>query len=73
MSLSTITNGTYEQLRHIPLTYNNESAEKSALSLVFDLRPEWEHLEGPIEISRFKDGITNNVGPLRADTHRDKH
>lgn len=62
MSPPTKSNGTHDQLRHFPLTYSNESSEKSALTLIYSLRPEWEHSEGPIEIVRFKDGITNTVG-----------
>jgi hypothetical protein len=64
MGSSEMTNGTHEQLRYIPLSYNNESSEESALTLVFTLRPIWEHLEGPVELIRFKDGITNTVGCL---------
>ena len=64
MSEPAESNGAHERLRYIPLSYNNEFSEKSALALVFSLRPEWEHLEGPIEIVRFKDGITNTVGFL---------
>jgi hypothetical protein len=69
MSPSSSPNGTHKELRHIPLAYNNESSEKSALTLIFSLQPKWEHLEGPVEIEKFKDGITNTVGflPIRVD------
>jgi ethanolamine kinase len=72
MSPHAIINGTQQQLRHIPLSYNKEFSEKSVLALVFSLRPEWEHLEGPIEIVGFKDGITNTVGFLPTRIHREK-
>jgi hypothetical protein len=65
MSRPAKTNGIHKQLRHIPLSYNNDLSEKSALALVFSLRPEWEHSEGTIEIVRFKDGITNTVGFIK--------
>lgn len=61
MSQSAESNGIHEPLRYIPLSYNNELSEKSALAIVFSLRPEWEHLDGPTEIERFKDGITNTL------------
>ena len=64
MGLPNMSNGTHEQLRYIPQSYDNESSEESALSLVFALRPAWKHLEGPMSIVRFKDGITNTVGCL---------
>ncbi len=71
MSPSAEGNGSHEQLRYISLSYDNECSEKSALALVFSLRPEWEHSEGPIEIVKFKDGITNTVGncklPMREE------
>lgn len=62
MGTSTRANGIHGTLRYVPLSYNNDSSEKSALTLAFSLRPQWEHLEGPTEIERFKDGITNTVG-----------
>lgn len=65
MSHSARPNGVHEQLRYVPLGYDNDCSEKSALALVFNLRPEWEHSEGPIEIVKFKDGITNTVGLLQ--------
>jgi ethanolamine kinase len=58
-------NGIHTQLHHIPLSYNNDFSEKSALTLIFSLRPEWEHSEGTLEIVRFKDGITNTVGFMK--------
>lgn len=64
-----MSNGTHEQLRYIPLSYNNDASEESARTLVFALRPAWEHGEGAIEIIRFKDGITNTVGLLPVQVH----
>lgn len=72
MTPSMMANGSHERFRYIPLSYNNECLEKSALTLVFSLRPEWEHSEGPIDIQRFKDGITNTVGPLSTDNRLEK-
>lgn len=65
MGQSAEPNGIHEQLRYISLSYDNDCSEKSALALVFSLRPDWEHSEGPIEIIKFKDGITNTVGYLQ--------
>lgn len=49
------------KLRYIPLSYNTADSEKSALRLVLSVHPEWEGSEGPIEFTRFTDGITNTV------------
>ena len=51
-----------DQLRFIPLTYNNADSHTSALRLVLSLLPDWEFGEGQIEFIRFTDGITNTVG-----------
>lgn len=50
-------------LHRIPLSYDNKNAEQSALELVFALDPSWRTDEGEIEITKFTDGITNNVCP----------
>lgn len=47
------------KVRFIPLTYNGEESQTSALRLVLALRPEWEG--GKIEFVRFTDGITNTL------------
>lgn len=72
MSPSTKPNGAHEQLHYIAMSYDNESSEKSALTLVFSIRPEWEHAEGLIDIERFKDGITNTVGFLPTHMHKER-
>lgn len=45
----------------IPLSYEHESSDASALKLVFALRPEWEKQHGSMDIIKFTDGITNTV------------
>jgi hypothetical protein len=62
MTASGLSQAKDEKFLEIPLSYQNECSEQSALALVFRLRPEWEHSDGAIEIVRFKDGITNTVG-----------
>lgn len=46
-------------VRFIPLSYNNNDSQSSALRLILTLLPEWEH--GKIEFVRFTDGITNTL------------
>lgn len=48
-------------LRHIPLTFDTTSPEKSSLQLVEQYSPEWKNDEGPIEFVRFTEGITNTL------------
>lgn len=48
-------------LRNIPLHYDHEDSEKSAMRLVLTLFPEWEKTKDTIEFVRFKDGITNTL------------
>ncbi|KAH8663030.1 kinase-like domain-containing protein [Tricladium varicosporioides] len=50
-----------EDVRFIPLTYNQAESQTSALRLILTLRPQWEHTEGKIEFIRFTDGITNTL------------
>jgi len=54
-------NGHSVPLRWIPLSYNNSESEESALRLVYAIEPKWREEEGQIEVTRFTDGITNNV------------
>jgi len=61
---STNNNGVADDLRYIPLSYNNVESQTSALLLIVALKPEWEHAEGKIEFVHFKDGITNTVQAL---------
>ncbi|CAD6503568.1 BgTH12-03228 [Blumeria graminis f. sp. triticale] len=46
-------------IRFIPLSYDPDKSQTSALRLVFALRPEWKG--GKIEFIRFTDGITNTL------------
>jgi ethanolamine kinase len=55
------TNGHPVPLRYIPLSYNNSESEDSALRLVYAIEPKWREEEGVVEITKFTDGITNNV------------
>jgi len=55
------TNGHPVPLRYIPLSYNHSESEDSALRLVYAIEPKWREEEGVVEITKFTDGITNNV------------
>lgn len=48
-------------IRYIPLTFDNANIDTSARELVLALAPEWVESEGPIELKRFTDGITNTL------------
>lgn len=61
MSANGHSNGVTEDLRYVPLTYNNAESQTSALRLILTIFPDWEHAEGPVEFIRFTDGITNTV------------
>ncbi|KAI9851506.1 MAG: hypothetical protein M1824_002616 [Vezdaea acicularis] len=52
---------TTPSVRFIPLTYNNGESQTSALRLVLTLFPSWETDAGPVEFTRFTDGITNTL------------
>ena len=45
----------------IPLTFYNEDADNSALQLAYAFETSWKNTEGPVEIVRFTDGITNTL------------
>ena len=73
MSLEKVNEKPADQLRFIPLTYNNADSHTSALRLVLSLLPNWEFGEGKIEFIRFTDGITNTVGSnVRVETWCDQ-
>lgn len=59
--MSSRTRSTSSDIRFIPLTYNNNDSQSSALRLILTLLPEWEHTDGKIEFVRFTDGITNTL------------
>lgn len=61
MSLFSPTPDIKKDIRHIPLSYNHENSEVSALRLLLALFPQWEHQQGSIEFIPFKEGITNTV------------
>ena len=45
----------------IPLKFNSADANDSASQLVLTLFPQWKEGKGEIELTTFKDGITNTV------------
>ena len=45
----------------IPFTFNSANANASASQLVLALFPQWKEGEGELELTTFKDGITNTV------------
>jgi hypothetical protein len=49
-------------LHRIPLSFDIKNPEQSARELVFAFDPSWKTDKGDIEIIKFTDGITNNVG-----------
>jgi ethanolamine kinase len=55
------TNGHSVPLKRISLSYNNAESESSALRLVYAVEPKWREEEGEVKITKFTDGITNNV------------
>jgi hypothetical protein len=55
------TNGHSVPLRRISLSYNNTESESSALRLVYAIEHKRREEEGAIELTKFTDGITNNV------------
>ena len=59
-SSSPATGGSPAPLRYLPLSYNNSNPDESAIRLVYEIEPKWRE-EGPTEITRFTDGITNTV------------
>ena len=48
-------------LRHIPITFDTTDPDKSALQLVEEYDPTWKTEEGPVELQKFTDGITNTL------------
>lgn len=48
-------------VRYIPLSYNPQSSDESALKLITSLFPEWANSSSTIEFVRFTDGITNTL------------
>ena len=54
-------NGHAVPLRRISLSYKTSESEDSALRLAYAIEPKWREEEGDIEITKFTDGITNNV------------
>ena len=45
----------------LPITFDNNNADKSALELAYEFNPTWKDSEGEVEIVRFTDGITNTL------------
>ena len=50
------------ETRHLDMTYDSTDSNASALTLIYSLYPSWKHDEGPVEFTRFTEGITNTVG-----------
>lgn len=48
-------------VRYIPLTYDSQDSQSSALKLILTLVPEWGHGDSHVEFVRFTDGITNTL------------
>lgn len=61
MGLDAPTTRLCPDVEKIPLSYDHENSEASALTLVFALRPEWEKSDGSVDTVKFTDGITNTV------------
>ena len=61
MSFLTHNGDTNFKIQHLDKTFDSSNIDDSALSLIFALYPEWEDKDGPVEITRFTDGITNTV------------
>ena len=70
MSASTTNKPQRPTLRHIPGSFDTSQHQASALRLIYDLFPEWEHDDGEIKFTRFTDGITNIVGFANVVTQR---
>ncbi|KAG5929340.1 hypothetical protein E4U42_006171 [Claviceps africana] len=66
-------------VRFIPLSYDNNDSQKSAMELITTLFPHWAADEAHIDFVRFTDGITNTLlkavnrrpGLSKADVDRD--
>ena len=59
--MAALANGAHATLKHIPLSYKHDHSDESALRLVYTIRPKWREDDGPVEIVKFTDGITNTV------------
>ena len=46
---------------YLPIKFDNNDADKSALELVYAFNPTWKDSEGEVELVRFTDGITNTL------------
>ncbi|KAM0723083.1 hypothetical protein Q7P37_001283 [Cladosporium fusiforme] len=53
--------GSLHSIPHIPLYYENEHPDASALKLVQAYAPEWKDSNGKIKFKRFTEGITNTL------------
>lgn len=56
-----LTNGEHGHVRFIPLTYDSQDSQNSALKLIYTLLPEWTSEDSNVEFVRFTDGITNTL------------
>lgn len=49
------------EIPSIPLIYDKDDSEPSALRLLYALYPEWEALPGKVRIKQFTGGVMNTV------------
>lgn len=68
-SINGMQNGVTHTIRFIPLSYDGQDSEGSALRLVLALRPEWRGPASKVGFVRFTDGITNTL--LKAENERE--
>jgi ethanolamine kinase len=73
------TNGNHAHVRFLPLTYDSNDSQASALNIIYTLLPQWRDDEQYVDLIRFTDGITNTLlkavnrrpGLSKADIDRD--
>ena len=53
----------YGRVQRIPLTYDHNDGDASALDLVLKLNPDWKTDQGRVNIVRLTGGIMNTVRP----------
>lgn len=49
------------RVQYLPLRYDSQDSQSSALKLILTLVPEWGHGDSRVEFVRFTDGITNTL------------
>lgn len=61
MSPSAHNGGQHGHVPFLPLTYNKDDSQNSALKLILTLMPDWASEDSNVEFVRFTDGITNTL------------